>query len=58
MSTLSPHLIGVLTVTSGLAFSMVWLGARMNLLEHRPIRRRCPSCGLTVRWDGVCRCQQ
>jgi len=58
METLSPHLIGALAVTSGVALSMVWLGARMHLLEQRPLMRRCPSCGLDVRRGSVCRCQQ
>jgi hypothetical protein len=56
LETFDAHLLGVLTVSGGLAAAMVWLGARMNLLEQRqPLR--CPACGV-IRRRGLCSCSR
>ena len=52
----SPHtqILGVLTVTAGLLFAMVWLAARMSMIElRRP--QRCLACG-RLRHGGSCGC--
>lgn len=54
METLDPHTLGSIVVSSGVAFAMVWLGTRMNLLEERR-ETRCPACGI-IRRHGRCGC--
>jgi hypothetical protein len=49
------HLLGVVFLIGGLSAAMVWLAARMNLLEQREKTTRCPSCGV-IRRRGVCSC--
>jgi uncharacterized membrane protein YuzA (DUF378 family) len=44
MDLVHTHIFGVLSMTAGLAFAMVWLAARMSMIElRRPAR--CPACG-------------
>jgi hypothetical protein len=49
------HLLGVVALSGGLCAAMVWLAARMNLLEQRQQGNRCPACGV-IRRRGVCSC--
>ena len=56
METLDPNVAGTLALTSGVAFAMVWVGARMRMLELRSGVRRCPSCGLLLKRRKPCRC--
>jgi hypothetical protein len=44
----------LLAVMGGLGVAMVWLAARMQLLEHRR-EPRCPACG-RFRRGGGCDC--
>jgi hypothetical protein len=38
------QLLGALSISAGLLFAMVWLAARMSMIElRRP--HRCPVCG-------------
>jgi hypothetical protein len=54
MTPIDPQLFGALAITAGLLFSMVWLAARMSLIElRRP--ERCPACG-RLRQHGACGC--
>jgi hypothetical protein len=51
-----PHtqMLGALSVTASLLFAMVWLAARMSMIElRRP--ERCPACG-RFRRGGSCGC--
>jgi hypothetical protein len=52
--TFDTHLLGLLALSGGLSAAMVWLAARMNLLEQRE-KIRCPACGV-IRRRGVCSC--
>jgi hypothetical protein len=47
--------LGLLAVTGGLGIAMIWLAARMQLLEYRPASR-CPACGRLRRRGGGCDC--
>ena len=52
MNALHTQMLGALTVTAGLLFAMVWLAARMSMIElRRP--ERCPACG-RLRHGGPC----
>ena len=51
-----PQLLPIFSLTLGVGTAMVWLGARMNMLELRNPERRCPSCGVRVRQGQPCRC--
>jgi hypothetical protein len=54
MTDLHTQMLGVLSVTAGLLFAMVWLAARMSMIElRRP--ERCPACG-RLRRGGSCGC--
>ena len=54
MDPIHAQLLGALAITAGLLFSMVWLAARMSLIElRRP--QRCPACG-RLRQRGACGC--
>jgi hypothetical protein len=54
MDAFDPQTLGALSVTAGLSFAMVWLAARLSLLElRRPVR--CPACG-RLRRGGSCGC--
>jgi hypothetical protein len=49
-----PQILGALSVAAGLGFAMVWLAARMSMIEiRRPVR--CPACG-RLRRGGHCGC--
>ena len=49
-----PHLLGVLSITTGVGLAMMWLAARLSLIElRRP--ERCPACG-RQRISGSCGC--
>jgi hypothetical protein len=48
------QLLGALSVSAGLLFAMVWLAARMSMIElRRP--HRCPACG-RLRQGQNCGC--
>jgi hypothetical protein len=49
------QLLGLFALIGGLSAAMVWLAARMNLLEQREKTTRCPACGV-IRRRGVCGC--
>jgi hypothetical protein len=54
MSAVPTQMLGALSVTAGLLFAMVWLAARMNMIDlRRP--ERCPACG-RLRHGGSCGC--
>jgi hypothetical protein len=54
MSAVPTQMLGTLSVTAGLLFAMVWLAARMSMIElRRP--GRCPACG-RLRHGGSCGC--
>ena len=49
-----PHLLGVLSITTGIGLAMTWLAARLSLIELRK-PERCPACG-RQRISGTCGC--
>jgi hypothetical protein len=49
-----PHILGVISMTTGVGFAMIWLATKLNLLEQRSLHR-CPACGRHRR-NGVCGC--
>jgi hypothetical protein len=54
MTPVHPQFLGALATTAGLLLAMVWLAARMSLIElRRP--DRCPACG-RLRQHGICGC--
>jgi hypothetical protein len=54
MNAAHTHMLGALSVTAGLLLAMVWLAARMSMIElRRP--GRCPACG-RLRQGGSCGC--
>jgi hypothetical protein len=54
MNVLPTQMLGALSVSAGLLFAMVWLAARMSMIElRRP--ERCPACG-RLRHRGSCGC--
>lgn len=54
MTPVHPQFLGALATTAGLLLAMVWLAARMSLIElRRP--DRCPACGRR-RQNGICGC--
>lgn len=54
METFDPQILGVVTITAGVSFAMVWLATRMSMIElRRP--QRCPACG-RLRLQGICGC--
>jgi hypothetical protein len=54
MTHLDPNIFGALSMAAGLGFAMVWLAARLSMIElRRPTR--CPACG-RVRRAGSCGC--
>jgi hypothetical protein len=54
MTDIDPNILGALSVGAGLSLAMVWLAARLSMLE---VRRpgRCPACGRERR-AGTCGC--
>jgi hypothetical protein len=54
MNAAHTQMLGALSVTAGLLLAMVWLAARMSMIElRRP--ERCPACG-RLRQGGSCGC--
>jgi hypothetical protein len=54
MTSLQSQILGALSVSAGLLFAMVWLAARMSMIElRRP--HRCPACG-RLRQGNSCGC--
>jgi hypothetical protein len=50
----SSHLFAALNLAAGLSFVMVWLAARVHMIElRRPVK--CPACG-RLRRSGSCGC--
>lgn len=47
-------ILGLFALTGGLGVAMIWLAARLQLLEHRR-ESRCPACG-RFRRGGGCDC--
>lgn len=49
-----PHTLGVLITTAGVSVGMIWLAARLSMIElRRPAK--CPACGRLRRF-GECGC--
>ena len=56
METLDTQMLGAMSIAAGLSFAMVWLAARMSMIDlRRP--HRCPACG-RLRRGGSCGCPQ
>jgi hypothetical protein len=54
MDIVHTQILGVLSMITGLAFAMVWLAARMSMIElRRPAK--CPACG-RLRHGRSCGC--
>ncbi len=54
MTPVDTQFLGALAITAGLLFAMVWLAARLSLIDlRRP--DRCPACG-RIRDRGSCGC--
>ncbi|HYY75368.1 MAG TPA: hypothetical protein VE644_03505 [Gaiellaceae bacterium] len=56
METLDPQILSLVAVVSGLGGAMIWLAARLNMLEQRQ-EGRCPACGI-IRRRGTCSCSR
>jgi hypothetical protein len=48
MQGLSPQLVAVFAVTTGVGFLMMVSGVQKSMLEWRQRRRTCPSCGRQI----------
>jgi hypothetical protein len=57
METFDPQTFGILTISAGLSFAMVWLARKLNALDERDSAARCPACGV-IRRRGSCNCPQ
>ena len=56
MDAIHTQMLGALSIAAGLGFAMVWLAARISMIElRRP--HRCPACG-RLRNRGSCGCPQ
>jgi hypothetical protein len=56
MDAIHTQMLGALSIAAGLGLAMVWLAARMSMIElRRP--HRCPACG-RLRQGGSCGCPQ
>jgi hypothetical protein len=56
MDTIHSQMLGAVSIAAGLSLAMVWLAARMSMIDlRRP--HRCPACG-RVRRSGSCGCPQ
>jgi hypothetical protein len=56
MEELHAQMLGIVSITAGLSFAMVWLAARTSMIDlRRP--QRCPACG-RLRRRGTCGCPQ
>ena len=54
MTPAHAQFLGALAISAGLLFAMVWIAARMSVIElRRP--DRCPACG-RIRERGICGC--
>jgi hypothetical protein len=54
MTPQDTQILGALSISAGLLFAMVWLAARMSMIElRRP--HRCPACG-RLRQSHSCGC--
>ena len=54
MTPLPHHILGAVSISAGLLLAMVWLAARMSMIELRP-PHRCPACG-RLRQGNSCGC--
>jgi hypothetical protein len=54
VETLDTEILSLVAIVSGLGGAMIWLAARLNMLEHRQ-EGRCPACGV-IRRHGACSC--
>jgi hypothetical protein len=54
VETLDTEILSLVAIVSGLGGAMIWLAARLNMLEHRQ-EGRCPACGV-IRRRGACSC--
>jgi hypothetical protein len=54
MDNLDPTILGPLSMAAGLSLVMVWLAARVGMIEL-PRPARCPACG-RLRRSGSCGC--
>ena len=54
VETLDPQILSLVAVVTGLGGAMIWLAARLNMLEQRQ-EGRCPACGV-IRRRGSCSC--
>ena len=54
VETLDTQIVSLAAVISGLGGAMIWLAARLNMLEQRQ-EGRCPACGV-IRRRGSCSC--
>jgi hypothetical protein len=54
VETLDTQIVSLAAVVSGLGGAMIWLAARLNMLEQRQ-EGRCPACGV-IRRRGSCSC--
>jgi len=55
MDTIHTQMLGAVSIAAGLSFAMVWLAARMSMIEFRHRPHRCPACG-RLRRGGSCGC--
>jgi hypothetical protein len=54
METFDIQVLGVVTITAGVSFAMLWVAERTSMIElRRP--SRCPACG-RLRVRGSCGC--
>jgi hypothetical protein len=54
MTPLPHQILGALSISAGLILAMVWLAARMSMIELRR-SERCPACG-RLRAGRSCGC--
>ena len=54
MTPLHSQILGPLSISAGLLFAMVWVAARMSMIELRG-PNRCPACG-RLRQGNSCGC--
>jgi hypothetical protein len=55
MESISPDVIGTLTLGGGLGLLLAMLAQRYSMLEQRR-EERCPACGV-IRRRGSCSCE-
>ena len=54
MTPLPHHILGALSISAGLLLAMVWVAARMSMIELRG-PHRCPACD-RLRQGHSCGC--